>query len=80
MGEADVVDRAGRVLAALRDAGRTRETVRRYQIVLDRFTAFLAGRGLDAASDRACIDFIADQTGVRLGPLREPVRNRDVQA
>jgi len=80
MGEADVVDCAGRVLAALRDAGRTKDTVRRYQIVLDKFTAFLAGRGLDTTSDWACIDFIAGQTGVRLGSLREPVRDRNVQA
>jgi integrase/recombinase XerD len=48
--------------------------------VLDRFAAFLAGRGLDTASDRVCIDFIANQTGVRLGSLREQVNNRAVQA
>jgi integrase len=80
MGEAVVSDSVGRVLAVLGDAGRTEGTVRRYQVVLERFVAFLAGRGLDAASDRVCLDFIANQTGVRLGSLRESVRDRDVQA
>ena len=70
----------GRVLAVLREAGRAEDTVRRQQVVLDRFAAFLAGRGLDTASERVCIDFIANQTGVRLGSLREPVKDRDVQA
>ncbi|MHB1067664.1 MAG: site-specific integrase [Candidatus Nanopelagicales bacterium] len=40
----------------------------------------MAGRGLDTASEGACIDFITDQTGVRLGSLRESVKDRDVQA
>jgi integrase len=47
---------------------------------LDRFAAFLAGRGLEAASDQVCIDFVANQTGVRLGSLRESVEDRNVQA
>jgi integrase/recombinase XerD len=49
MGEADVRAAAGHVLAALREAGRSEGTIRRHQAVLDRFAAFLAGRGLDAA-------------------------------
>jgi integrase/recombinase XerD len=48
--------------------------------VLDRFAAFLTGRGLDAANDQVCIDFIANQTGITLESLREPVEDRDVQA
>ena len=80
MGEADVRVSVSRVLAVLRGAGRAEGTVRRQQVVLDRFAAFLAGRGLDTASDRVCIDFIANQTGVRLGSLREPVSDRAVQA
>jgi integrase len=80
VGEADVRDSAGRVLAALRDAGRGEGTVRRHRVVVERFAAFLAGRGLDMASDRVCIDFIADQTGVRLGSLREPVKDKDAGA
>jgi len=77
---ADVRDSVSGVLAALRDAGRAEGTVRRQQAVLDRFAAFLAGRGLDTASDRVCIDFIVNQTGVRLGSLRESVKDRGVQA
>jgi hypothetical protein len=69
-----------RVLAVLRDAGRAEYTVRRQQAVLDRFAAFLTGRGVDTASEGVCIDFIANQTGVRLGALREPVNDRAVQA
>ena len=80
MGEADVRAAAGGVMAALREAGRSEGTIRRYQAVLDRFAAFLAGRGLSRASDQVCVDFIAGQTGTRLGALREPVTDRDVQA
>lgn len=80
MGEADVRAAAGRVLAALREAGRSEGTIRRYQTVLDRFAVFLAGRGLSTASDQVCVDFIAGQTGTRLGALREPVPGRDVKA
>ena len=80
MGEADVRDCAGRVVAVLRQAGRAEDTVRRHQVVLDRFAAFLVGRGLDTVSERVCLEFIAKQTGVRLGSLREPVSDRDVQA
>ena len=80
MGDADVRAAGSRVLAVLRDAGRAEGTVRRHQIVLDRLVAFLAGRGLDTASDRVCIDFITSQTGVRLGSLRDSVKDRDVQA
>jgi hypothetical protein len=80
MGEADVRDAVGRVLAALREAGRAEGTIRRQQVVLDRFAAFLAGRDLVTASDQVCIDFVANQTGVRLGSLRERIEDRDVQA
>lgn len=80
MGEADVSVAAGRVLAALREAGRSGETIRHYQAVLDRFAGFLSGRGLSTADDQACVDFIAGQTGTRLGTLREPAAGRDVNA
>jgi hypothetical protein len=63
MGEADVRDPVGCVLAVLRDAGRAEGTVRSHRAVLDRFAAFLAGRGLEAASDRVCVEFVAEQTG-----------------
>ena len=72
MGEADVRVAVGGVVAALREAGRSGGTIRRHQVVLDRFAAFLAGRGLDSASDEVCVDFIARQTGIRLGASREP--------
>ena len=80
MGEADFRAAAGRVLAALREAGRSEGTIRRYQAVLDRFAAFLSGRGLNGASDQVCVGFIAGQTGTRLGALREPAADRDVNA
>ncbi len=80
MGQADINDAAESVLAVLRDAGRAEETLRRYQAVLDRFATFLAGRGLHRANDQVCIEFIAHQTGVRLGSLRESVTDRDVKA
>ena len=80
MGEADVGAAAALVVAALSEAGRSEGTIRRYQAVLDRFAAFLAGRGLSTASDQVCVDFIARQTGTRLGALREPVADRDVNA
>ena len=80
MGEADVRVAVDRVLAALRQAGRSEGTIRSHQVVLDRFAAFLAGWGLAVAGDQVCVDFIAAQTGTRLGALREPVMDRDVQA
>ena len=80
MGEADVRGAADRVLAALREAGRTDATIGGHQVVLDRFTRFLAGRGLGTVSERVCIDFVENQTGVRLVSLREPVSDRDVKA
>src|SRR5664279_4836205 len=80
MGEAGIRFSVDRVLAVLRDAGRAEYTVRRQQVVLDRFAAFLTGRGVGTASELVCIDFIANQTGVRLGALREPVNDRAVQA
>src|SRR6266700_6657 len=80
MGEADVRVAVGGVVAALREAGRSEGTIRRPEVVLDRFAAFLAGRGLTSACDQVCVDFIANQTGTRLGALWEPVRDKDVQA
>src|SRR5215469_3404205 len=80
MGEADVGVAVGDVVAALRAAGRSEGTIRRYQAVLDRFAAFLAGRGLSSASDQVCVDFIAGQTGTRLGALREAAADREVNA
>lgn len=80
MGEEQIRDCAGRVVAVLREAGRSQDTVRRQRVVLERFATFLAGRGLDTVSEQVCLDFIANQTGVRLGSLRESVRDRGVQA
>lgn len=80
MGGAAVRDCVHRVVAVLREAGRSEDTVRRQRGVLERFAMFLAGRGLDTASEGVCLDFIANQTGVRLGSLQQPVRDRDVQA
>ena len=80
MGDVGVRDAAARVVAVVRDAGRDEDTVRKYQVVLERFAAFLTGRGVDTASELVCIDFIANQTGVRLAALHEPVKDRDVQA
>ena len=75
MGEADAGAAAGRVLAALRGARRSEDTIGKCQVVLDRFAGFLAVRGLDSASDQVCVDFIAGQTGIRLGSLHERVQD-----
>ncbi len=80
MGKVDVSTAGDLIVAMLREAVRSEETVRHYRAVLERFTAFLAERGLDVASDEVCVDFIANQTGVRLGVLREPVRDNAVKA
>src|SRR5262245_27107166 len=40
----------------------------------------MGGRGLVSASDRVCVDFIANQTGMWLGALRDSVRDREVKA
>src|SRR5256886_11457106 len=80
MGEADVRGAVGRVLAALREAGRSEGTIRRHQVVLGRFAAFLAGRGLVTACDQWCVDCTASGAGTSRGGLREPVRDRHAQA
>ena len=80
MEQADVWGAADRVLAVLREAGRAQATIRRYEVVLDRFVVFLAGRGLGTVSEGVCIDFVENQTGVRLESLREPVNDREVKA
>jgi integrase len=73
VGEADVTSAAGQVVAALVAVGRSGETIRRYRMVLDRFAVFVAGRGLAAVSEQVCLDFLAEQTGVRLMSLSDPV-------
>jgi hypothetical protein len=80
MGQTDVQDAVGRVLAALREAGRAEATIRCHEVVLDRFVVFVAGRGVGSVSERVCIDFVEKQIGVRLGSLRESVNDRDVKA
>ena len=80
MGEADVRSAAEHVVAALAAAGRARDTIRRHQAVLDRFAVFVAERGMAWVSEQVCLDFIADQTGVRLGSLGEPAGDKAVQA
>jgi integrase/recombinase XerD len=71
---------ADRVLAALRADGRSQQTVRGHEVVLDRFILFLAGRGLDTVSEPICIDFVENQAGGRLVSLREAINDRDVKA
>ncbi len=80
MGEAEVRSAAEKVTAVLLEAGRAEGTIRRHRIVLERFAVFVGGRGVDSVSDQLCVDFIAKQTGVRLGSLREPVKDGAVQA
>jgi integrase len=80
MAEVDVRGAVDGVLAALREAGRSEVTIRGHQVVLDRFALFLAGRGLGTVSERVCIEFVENQTGVRLGSLREAVNDRGVKA
>jgi len=79
MEETAINDAVGRVVAVLRDVSRTEATVRHHRAVLDRFAAFLTERGLELANDLVCIEFIANQTGVKLGSLREPVADKVVQ-
>ena len=80
MGQAEVRGAVDRVLAVLRAAGRAEATIRAHQVVLDRFAVFVAGRGVGTVSERVCIDFVENETGVRLGSLRESVNDREVKA
>ncbi len=73
MGEADVRSSAEIVVAALAAAGRSGETIRCYRVVMERFAVFVAGRGLAAVNEQVCLDFLAEQTGVRLASLSDPV-------
>jgi integrase/recombinase XerD len=80
MGQAEVRGAVDRVLAVLREVGRAEATIRAHQVVLDRFAVFVAGRGVGTVSERVCIDFVENETGVRLGSLRESVNDREVKA
>jgi len=80
MGQAEVRGAVDRVLTVLRAAGRAEATIRAHQVVLDRCAVFVAERGLGTVSERVCIDFVENQTGVRLGSLRQPVDDREVKA
>ncbi len=80
MAETEVGAAADGVLVVLGEAGRSEATLRRHRVVLERFVAFLAGRGLDRVSEQVCIDFIANQTGFRLASLRGSVKDKGVQA
>ncbi|MDJ0356758.1 hypothetical protein [Paenarthrobacter sp. PH39-S1] len=80
VGEADVRYAVERLAAVLLEAGRAEATVRRHKVMLERFALFVGGRSVELVSDQLCVDFIAKQTGVRLGSLREPVKDSAVQA
>ena len=63
MGDVGVRDASDRVVAVVRDAGRDEYTIRKYQVVLERFAAFLTGRGNAEATvvtkDKAASRFLA---------------------
>ena len=74
-----VRDASGRVIVALKAAGRSRATIRRHQAEFNAFAGFLEARGRAVPTEVDCLDFIAERSGVRLAGLREPTSCRHAQ-
>ena len=67
-----VSEASGRVIVALRAAGRSRATVKRHEAQFNAFAGFLEARGRAVPTEVDCLDFIAERSGSRLAGLREP--------
>lgn len=79
MEASSISESSGRVIAALRAAGRSRATIKCHEAVFNAFTVFLKARGLGIPTEVDCLDFIAERSGAELAGLREPSRSRDAQ-
>ena len=67
-----VRDASGRVIVALKAAGRSRATIKRHEAEFNAFAGFLEARGRAVPTEVDCLDFIAERSGSRLAGLREP--------
>lgn len=79
MAVASIREASGRVVVALMAAGRSEATIKRHRAEFTAFAGFLQARGQGLPTERDCLDFIAERSGVRLGGLREPTRCRRAQ-
>lgn len=67
-----VCDASGRVIVALKAAGRSGATIKRHEAEFNAFAGFLEARGRAVPTEVDCLDFIAERSGARLAGLREP--------
>ena len=74
-----VRDASGRVIVALKAAGRSRATIKRHEAEFNAFAGFLEARGRAVPTEVDCLDFIAERSGSRLAGLREPTSARRAQ-
>lgn len=80
MEAARIREASARVIAALTVAGRSRTTIKRHEAEFNAFARFLeTGGGEVLPTERDCLDFIAERSGVMLEGLREPTRSRRAQ-
>ena len=61
-----VRDASGRVIVALKAAGRSRATIKRHEAEFNAFAGFLEARGRAVPTEVDCLDFIAERSGSRL--------------
>lgn len=79
MKAANIRESSGRVILALKAAGRSRATIKRHEAEFNAFAGFLQARGQGLPTEADCLDFIAERSGSRLAGLREPTRSRHAQ-
>lgn len=79
MEAANMSEASARVIVALRVAGRSKTTIKRYEAEFNAFAGFLEARGAAPVTEAVCLDFIAERSGCRLAGLREPTRCRGAQ-
>ncbi|MGH2888750.1 MAG: tyrosine-type recombinase/integrase, partial [Solirubrobacteraceae bacterium] len=67
-----VRDASGRVIVALKAAGRSRATIKRHEAEFNAFAGFLEAGGRSVPTEADCLDFIFERSACRLAGLREP--------
>jgi integrase/recombinase XerD len=76
---ANISEASAGVIVALRSAGRSKTTIKRYKAEFNAFAGFLEARGALLVTEAVCLDFIAERSGCRLAGLREPTGCRRAQ-
>lgn len=74
-----VREASGRVIVALKMAGRSKTTIKRHRAEFNAFAGFLEARSRVLPTEADCLDFIFERSGCRIAGLREPTSCRRAQ-